>query len=80
MKRNCVVSQVPNSKQICFQFADDAVVTIPDGKIKGRYVISARQKKVNFYSYEEIPYGKAPVGSLRFRVRKSIYLMAMILI
>ncbi|KAJ8940290.1 hypothetical protein NQ318_000112 [Aromia moschata] len=43
----------------------DVILTIPNGQIRGRKEVTA--SNVTFYAFQEIPYGKAPVGKLRFK-------------
>lgn len=38
---------------------------LPSGKIRGRTEISLN-KNVTFYSFQQIPYAKPPIGKLRF--------------
>ncbi|XP_049821146.1 juvenile hormone esterase-like isoform X2 [Aethina tumida] len=45
--------------------ADDPILELPNGKIKGK-VITTRAG-VDFYSYTQIPFAKPPVGDLRFK-------------
>uniref|UniRef100_A0A6P7F0V5 Carboxylic ester hydrolase n=2 Tax=Diabrotica virgifera virgifera TaxID=50390 RepID=A0A6P7F0V5_DIAVI len=45
---------------------DDVIVTIPNGQLRGRLEYSLR-KNVTFYAFQQIPFGKPPVGELRFR-------------
>ncbi|KAJ8937805.1 hypothetical protein NQ314_011711 [Rhamnusium bicolor] len=40
-------------------------LNIPNGQIKGRQEVSARNQ--TFYAFQQIPYGKPPIGKLRFR-------------
>ncbi|KAK6622623.1 hypothetical protein RUM43_008465 [Polyplax serrata] len=47
------------------QKLDFAVVEISDGILRGKKVISDRGK--TYMSFQGIPYGKAPVGELRFK-------------
>nr|ASM90853.1 putative juvenile hormone esterase 2 [Colaphellus bowringi] len=42
----------------------DVLVTTPKGKIKGRKEYS--QRGISFYAFQQIPFGKPPVGELRF--------------
>ncbi|XP_057653317.1 venom carboxylesterase-6-like [Diorhabda carinulata] len=46
--------------------AQEILVTIPNGQIRGRMEYSMRKTGVPFYAFQQIPYGKAPVGNLRF--------------
>nr|XP_023018319.1 cholinesterase-like [Leptinotarsa decemlineata] len=43
----------------------DILVTIPNGKLRGRKEYS--QRGISFYAFQQIPYAKPPVGELRFR-------------
>lgn len=47
------------------------IVSVEQGQLQGRIVSGAAGK--SFYSFQGIPYAKAPLGSLRFQVR--IYLL-----
>lgn len=61
--------------------AEDPVVQLPAGKIRGHVLESENGKP--YYAFQEIPYAAAPVGSNRFQVREQIeltYLKSMILI
>lgn len=49
------------------QKLDFAVVEISDGILRGKKVVSDRGK--TYMSFQGIPYGKAPVGELRFKVK-----------
>uniref|UniRef100_A0A6P7G3Q6 Esterase-5B-like n=1 Tax=Diabrotica virgifera virgifera TaxID=50390 RepID=A0A6P7G3Q6_DIAVI len=44
----------------------EVIVTTPNGKIRGRQEYS--QRKISFYAFQQIPFAKPPVGSLRFKV------------
>nr|AIY68354.1 esterase [Leptinotarsa decemlineata] len=50
---------------ILFSRADDVLVTIPNGKIKGRKEYSLRG--ISFFAFQQIPFAKPPVGNLRFQ-------------
>ncbi|CAG9828981.1 unnamed protein product [Diabrotica balteata] len=54
---------------LCLNFvrADDLVVRTLNGEVRGRMEYSLRKTGVPFYAFQQIPYGKAPVGDLRFR-------------
>lgn len=43
------------------------IVQISDGKIRGQKFQTLIEKN-EFYSFEGIPYAKAPIGELRFKV------------
>lgn len=49
--------------------ADDILVTIPDGTLRGRQEYSLRD--IWFYAFQQIPYGKPPTKNLRFKVQFS---------
>lgn len=47
---------------------DPLLVTISSGKLRGKIL---NDKNGNpFYAFQKIPYGKKPIGDLRFKVRK----------
>ncbi|XP_028134421.2 venom carboxylesterase-6 isoform X1 [Diabrotica virgifera virgifera] len=54
---------------LCLNFvrADDLIVQTLNGKVRGRMEYSLRKPGVPFYAFQQIPYGKAPVGHLRFK-------------
>ncbi|CAG9828978.1 unnamed protein product [Diabrotica balteata] len=43
----------------------EIIVTTPNGKIRGREEYS--QRGISFYAFQQIPFAKPPVGSLRFK-------------
>lgn len=45
---------------------DDPVVEISDGKIRGK--IEKNHDGEKFYAFLGIPYGREPLGDLRFKV------------
>nr|XP_023025748.1 esterase B1-like [Leptinotarsa decemlineata] len=45
--------------------SDDIVVTVEEGKVRGK--IQEDYHGGKFYSFSGIPYGKAPIGDLRFK-------------
>lgn len=45
---------------------DDPIAEITDGKLKGTFLETYKGEK--FYAFLGIPYGKPPVGELRFKV------------
>lgn len=45
---------------------ENPIVEITDGKVQG--IISENLDGGKFYSFLGIPYGKPPIGQLRFRV------------
>lgn len=44
---------------------------LPSGQIRGRTEISLK-KNVTFNSFQQIPYGQAPTGKLRFQAPKPV--------
>uniref|UniRef100_A0A6P7G2B5 Esterase 6-like n=1 Tax=Diabrotica virgifera virgifera TaxID=50390 RepID=A0A6P7G2B5_DIAVI len=44
----------------------EIIVTTPNGKIRGRQEYS--QRGISFFAFQQIPFAKPPVGSLRFKV------------
>lgn len=51
--------------------ADDPVVTTKNGKVRG-LVAKTTRNAVTYYRFMQIPYAKAPLGSLRFQVTSII--------
>ncbi|XP_050499751.1 juvenile hormone esterase-like isoform X2 [Diabrotica virgifera virgifera] len=49
-----------------FVDAENIVVQIPNGEIRGRKEYSLRKTKTTFYAFQQIPFGKPPIGDLRF--------------
>lgn len=47
---------------------EDPVVEISDGKLRG--TISKNYNGEDYYAFLGIPYGKPPIGELRFKVSK----------
>uniref|UniRef100_A0A6P7FVP3 Carboxylic ester hydrolase n=1 Tax=Diabrotica virgifera virgifera TaxID=50390 RepID=A0A6P7FVP3_DIAVI len=47
--------------------AEDLIVNTLNGPVRGRMEYSMRKTGVPFYAFQQIPYGKAPVGDLRFK-------------
>lgn len=45
----------------------EPIVTVVQGKLKGKTAVDHRGGQ--YYSFQGIPYAKAPVGTLRFKVR-----------
>ncbi|KAJ8957066.1 hypothetical protein NQ318_007279 [Aromia moschata] len=56
----------------CFSYvlADDPIITLPDGQIRGIAATTDRNK-VPFYAYLGIPFAAPPVGNLRFQPPQS---------
>lgn len=50
---------------------DEILVTIPQGTLRGRKETSTLGDI--YYSFQGIPYGKPPVGELRFKVKLFLY-------
>lgn len=48
--------------------AEDPVVEISDGKVRG--AINKNHDGGHFYAFLGIPYGKEPLGNLRFEVSR----------
>ncbi|XP_044270261.1 venom carboxylesterase-6-like [Tribolium madens] len=44
---------------------DDLIITLPNGKIRGRQDITLQNK--TYYAFEKIPYATPPLGPLRFK-------------
>ncbi|RZC35598.1 COesterase and/or Abhydrolase 3 domain containing protein [Asbolus verrucosus] len=51
--------------QICTSVAQDPLVQLPNGLIRGRQGVTIRNK--SYYAFEKIPYATPPVGELRFK-------------
>ncbi|KAG5867332.1 hypothetical protein JTB14_023061 [Gonioctena quinquepunctata] len=52
-----------------FAVAEDILVTIPQGTLRGRQEYS--QRGISFYAFQQIPFAKPPVGEFRFREPQS---------
>nr|WCC58164.1 carboxylesterase [Pharsalia antennata] len=50
---------------ISSSLAEDILVTLPNGQVRGRKEVSARD--ATFYAFQQIPYAKPPVGKLRLQ-------------
>lgn len=48
------------------------VISIKEGKVKG--IIKKNFDGGEFISFQGIPYAKSPLGNLRFKVRRLIYI------
>lgn len=59
---HCCLQRFLYSKQI----DDPTLVTLPDGQIRGRTLVSSTNTV--YYAFQEIPYAAPPVGQLRFQV------------
>lgn len=51
--------------------AEKIVVSVNEGQIRGIKQVS-KFSGTEFYSFFGIPYGKPPIGNLRFKVRSCI--------
>lgn len=49
------------------QSENDPIVNTQSGRVRGRQRMTLFNRK-SYYSFEGIPYAKAPVGELRFKV------------
>lgn len=56
---------------LCVAVEGGVIVETNSGKVEGLEVKSII-KDEKFYSFLSIPYGKAPIGALRFKVRKTL--------
>lgn len=50
------------------------IITVREGKVRGKLAIDFNGEQ--FYSFQGIPYAKPPLGILRFKVCKNVYLFA----
>lgn len=68
------VNSAPNSKT-----DDKPIVITKSGQLVGKITTTLLDKR-KFFSFQGIPYGKAPVGPLRFRVSISHKLFPLIIL
>lgn len=55
-----------NINVICFKEADNLVIDVQNGKVRGHVLKSERGE--NYYAFQQIPYAASPVGKDRFKV------------
>lgn len=58
-------------KFLIVQAADDTLVQLPKGKIRGHILKSESGKP--YYAFQEIPYGAPPIGKNRFQVWECLF-------
>lgn len=57
--------------------AETLIVQTNSGPVRGA-LRHGVDKQTEFYAFKGIPYGKAPVGELRFKVSKKLFLCAVL--
>lgn len=59
-------------EQVTESFPDIFTVSTDNNRVRGKLNETIFDKKL-YYSFRGIPFGKAPIGELRFKVKQLIY-------